>query len=136
MSEIVTTTNGGSEPILKVQNLKKYFQVGGGFLAGKGLTIRAVDDVSFSVKPGETFGLVGESGCGKTTLGQTIIRLYDPTEGSIDFQWNGHLEAEGARHAADPARYSDDLPGSVGVARSAHDGRVASFRSHSTSTPS
>ena len=85
MSEIVTTTNGGSEPILKVQNLKKYFQVGGGLLAGKGLTIRAVDDVSFSVKPGETFGLVGESGCGKTTLGQTVIRLYDPTEGSIVF---------------------------------------------------
>ena len=47
MSETVTTTNGGSEPILKVQNLKKYFQIGGGFLAGKGLTIRAVDDVSF-----------------------------------------------------------------------------------------
>jgi oligopeptide/dipeptide ABC transporter ATP-binding protein len=85
MSETVTTTNGGSEPILKVQNLKKYFQVGGGLLAGKGLTIRAVDDVSFMVKAGETFGLVGESGCGKTTLGQTVIRLYDPTEGSIIF---------------------------------------------------
>src|SRR6476661_2059064 len=85
MSETVATTNGGSEPILKVQNLKKYFQVGGGLLAGKGLTIRAVDDVSFMVKAGETFGLVGESGCGKTTLGQTVIRLYDPTEGSIIF---------------------------------------------------
>jgi oligopeptide/dipeptide ABC transporter ATP-binding protein len=71
--------------ILKVKHLKKYFEVGGGFLGGSGLTIRAVDDVSFHVRPGETFGLVGESGCGKTTLGQTIIRLYDPTSGSIEF---------------------------------------------------
>jgi oligopeptide/dipeptide ABC transporter ATP-binding protein len=83
---VATSTNGrSSEPILKVQNLKKYFQVGGGLLGGSGLTIRAVDDVSFSVRPGETFGLVGESGCGKTTLGQTVIRLHDPTEGQIVF---------------------------------------------------
>jgi len=71
--------------ILRVRNLKKYFHIGGGLLGGHGLTIRAVDDESFSVRPGETFGLVGESGCGKTTLGQTIIRLYDPTEGQVVF---------------------------------------------------
>ena len=77
----------GNDPgaILNIKNLKKYFHVGGGMLGGEGLTIRAVDDVSFSVRPGETFGLVGESGCGKTTLGQTIIRLYDPTDGQIIF---------------------------------------------------
>ena len=80
-----SSTNGGSEPILKVQNLKKYFSVGGGLFVGQALTIRAVDDVSF-VRAGETFGLVGESGCGKSTLGQTIIRLYEPTEGSIIFE--------------------------------------------------
>jgi oligopeptide/dipeptide ABC transporter ATP-binding protein len=74
---------GDIDEILKIVNLKKYFKIGGGFLGGHGLTIRAVDDVSFSVKRGETFGLVGESGCGKTTLGQTIIRLYQPTEGNI-----------------------------------------------------
>jgi oligopeptide/dipeptide ABC transporter ATP-binding protein len=74
-----------AEEILRVENLKKYFKVGGGFLGGKGLTIRAVDDVSFSVRRGETFGLVGESGCGKTTLGQTIIRLYEPTSGHAYF---------------------------------------------------
>jgi peptide/nickel transport system ATP-binding protein/oligopeptide transport system ATP-binding protein len=73
------------KPILRIKNLKKYFHIGGGFLGGDGLTIRAVDDVSFHVRPGETFGLVGESGCGKTTLGQTIIRLYEPTSGQIEF---------------------------------------------------
>ena len=71
--------------LLRVQNLKKYFELGGGVLGGKRMSIRAVDNVSFSVRPGETFGLVGESGCGKTTLGQTIIRLYEPTDGSIVF---------------------------------------------------
>jgi oligopeptide/dipeptide ABC transporter ATP-binding protein len=84
----VTTPNGASGPenILEVSGLKKYFHIGGGFLArNSALTIRAVDDVSFAVRRGETFGLVGESGCGKTTLGQTIIRLYNPTEGNIVF---------------------------------------------------
>src|SRR5919205_1110166 len=81
-----STANGiRPEEILRIENLKKYFKIGGGFLGGSGLVIRAVDDVSFSVKRGETFGLVGESGCGKTTLGQTIIRLYEPTEGKINF---------------------------------------------------
>ncbi len=72
--------------ILRVEGLKKYFKIGGGFLSGKPITIRAVDDVSFSIKRGETFGLVGESGCGKTTLGQTVIRLYQPTAGKILFE--------------------------------------------------
>lgn len=84
---IAETGNGsGGDYILEVRNLKKYFHVGGGILSRKSaLTIRAVDDVSFAIKRGETFGLVGESGCGKTTLGQTIIRLYDPTDGQIIF---------------------------------------------------
>jgi oligopeptide transport system ATP-binding protein len=83
------------EEILRIEHLKKYFQIGGGFLGGKGLSIKAVDDVSFSVKRGETFGLVGESGCGKTTLGQTIIRLYEPTDGNILFNGTdlSHLSA-------------------------------------------
>ncbi|HEY7033174.1 MAG TPA: ABC transporter ATP-binding protein [Thermomicrobiales bacterium] len=79
-------SNGDAgKEILRVEHLKKYFKLGGGFLGGKELTIHAVDDVSFSVRRGESFGLVGESGCGKTTLGQTIVRLYDPTSGSIYF---------------------------------------------------
>ncbi len=72
--------------VLEVKDLKKYFHIGGGFMDRKSaMTIRAVDDVSFKVRRGETFGLVGESGCGKTTLGQTIIRLYNPTSGNIIF---------------------------------------------------
>lgn len=78
--------NGSADNILEVHNLKKHFKIGGGFLSrGGGMNIRAVDDISFVVRRGETFGLVGESGCGKTTLGQTIIRLYNPTEGNIIF---------------------------------------------------
>src|SRR5215216_3557838 len=75
----------GGNDILRIEHLKKYFSLGGGLFGGRNLTIRAVDDVSFAVRKGETFGLVGESGCGKTTLGQTIVRLYDPTEGNIYF---------------------------------------------------
>jgi oligopeptide transport system ATP-binding protein len=85
----LTSPNGANGPddnILEVTGLKKHFHVGGGFLAkSSALNIRAVDDVTFSVRRGETFGLVGESGCGKTTLGQTIIRLYNPTAGKIVF---------------------------------------------------
>jgi len=68
--------------ILEVKNLCQYFT------SGKGknkMTVKAVDDVSFGVRPAETFGLVGESGCGKTTTGRTIIRLYDPTSGEMYF---------------------------------------------------
>ena len=74
------------EPILKVQNLKTYFPIKKGFFRMTADYVRAVNDVSFDVYPGETLGLVGESGCGKTTLGRTILRLVEPTSGSIEFQ--------------------------------------------------
>ena len=69
---------------MEVKNLKMYFPVGN-TLFGKRKILKAVDDVSFHLYPGETFGLVGESGCGKTTVGRTVTRLYEPTEGSILF---------------------------------------------------
>ena len=72
------------KPIIEVKNLKKYFPVSGG-LFKKQNYVRAVDGVSFAIMPGETLGLVGESGCGKSTIGRTILRLYEPTEGRIIF---------------------------------------------------
>lgn len=73
------------EPILQVKNLKTYFPVKEGILGKVTDHIKAVDDVSFDVFPNETLGLVGESGCGKTTLGRTILRLIEPTSGQIIF---------------------------------------------------
>ncbi len=70
-----------SNKLLEVKNLKQYFQVSGKFLKPK--YVKAVDDVSLFINKGETLGLVGESGCGKTTLGRTILRLYEPTGGKI-----------------------------------------------------
>ena len=80
-----------SEPLLKVENLKQHFPVSRQF------TVKAVNDVSFEVYPGETYGLVGESGSGKTTIGRSIIRLYDPTDGKITFngrEISGKLSAD------------------------------------------
>jgi oligopeptide/dipeptide ABC transporter ATP-binding protein len=77
---------GASPPLLVVENLKKYFVVRKkGPKRGKS-TVQAVDDVSFSIDEGETLGLVGESGCGKTTVGRTVLRLYTPTSGHVYFR--------------------------------------------------
>src|SRR5436190_2537743 len=82
----MTTNPSTNGVLLKVQNLKKHFKIGGGLIVNRqGRMLKAVDGVSFEIRRGETFGLVGESGCGKTTLGQTIVRLYEPTSGSILF---------------------------------------------------
>ncbi len=71
------------KPIIEVRNLKKYFTKKTGILGNKVKHIKAVDDITFSIKKGETLGLVGESGCGKSTTGRTLIRLYDVTGGEI-----------------------------------------------------
>lgn len=72
--------------LLKVKNLKKYFPVRGGILSKIIGYVQAVDEISFDIKEGETLGLVGESGCGKTTAGRTITRLLEPTAGEVDFE--------------------------------------------------
>ena len=75
-----------SPPLLQVENLKTYFPVSGGRLGGPVEKVHAVDDVSFDLLGGETLGLVGESGCGKSTTGRNILRLVNPTSGSIRFE--------------------------------------------------
>jgi oligopeptide/dipeptide ABC transporter ATP-binding protein len=73
------------EPLLSIRNLKKYFPIRRGVLSRVAAHVKAVDDISFEISKGETFGLVGESGCGKTTAGRTILRLIEPDAGSIQF---------------------------------------------------
>ena len=104
IAELETSQQDG-EPLLIVDHLKKYFAVkaaGAGFLSSETATVKAVDDVSIHVMPGETLGLVGESGCGKTTVGRAVLRLDEPTGGTIrfggaDITHAGHSDMRGVR---------------------------------------
>jgi oligopeptide transport system ATP-binding protein len=80
-----------NDVLIEVDHLKKYFQVGGN------QTLKAVNDLSFGIRQGETLGMVGESGCGKSTAGRTILRLYEPTAGSVNFQGQNIMKAKGAK---------------------------------------
>jgi len=83
--------------LLEIKNLRKYFPVRGGFIEGSRGIVKAVDGVNLEVTRGETLGLVGESGCGKTTLGRMILRLEAPTEGEIFFEGENVLGYNGER---------------------------------------
>src|SRR3984893_3968067 len=76
---------GGAAELLRVEHLKMHFPVTKGFLQRRAGSVRAVDDISFTVNKGETLGLVGESGCGKSTTGRAILQLYKPTGGTVNF---------------------------------------------------
>ncbi|MBP5163962.1 MAG: ATP-binding cassette domain-containing protein [Lachnospiraceae bacterium] len=84
-------TKAESGNLLEVEHLKEYFPVSVGM---KKIPLKAVDDVSFTIKPGETLGLVGESGCGKTTVGRTLLQLYKPTAGRIVFDGDVLFDSE------------------------------------------
>ena len=94
-----TDAQKSGEPLLAVRGLSKHFEVRGG-LRGESGTVRAVQDVSFDIKPGETLGLVGESGCGKTTVGRLILRLEDTTGGEIRFEGRNLTDAGAAEMKA------------------------------------
>src|SRR3990172_6082988 len=85
-TEPAIASRNGKEDLIEVQNLTKYFAVRGGLLQRVVAWVQAVDDVSFTVKKGETLGLVGESGCGKTTVGRTMLLLTEPTAGQVLFE--------------------------------------------------
>ena len=81
----MTTTVSTPEPLIRVQNLKKHFPITAGLFRRQVGTVKAVDGISFDLLPKETLGLVGESGCGKTTAGRTVLNLYTATEGKVYF---------------------------------------------------
>lgn len=91
-------------PLLEVKNLKMYFPVRSGIFLRQSGWVKAVDDVSFQINPGETLGLVGESGCGKSTIGKCLVRLLNPTAGQINFK--GHNLATISQRKMRPLRPS------------------------------
>jgi oligopeptide/dipeptide ABC transporter ATP-binding protein len=86
MSQVVSATATDTKPLVEVRNLCTYFPIKRGVLSRTVGWIRAVDNVSFDIQPGKTLGLVGESGCGKTTVGRSILRLITPMSGTVKYQ--------------------------------------------------
>jgi len=84
-----------SGTLIRLENLRKYFSIESGFIQKVRVDLKAVDGVSFEIEGGDTFGLVGESGCGKTTIGKVLLKLYEPTAGEIFFDGKEVTHLEG-----------------------------------------
>ncbi len=111
------------DALLSVRGLKKHFPILSGVLRRQVGSVYAVDGVSFDVRPGETLGLVGESGCGKSTTARLILRLIEPTAGEVMLDGTDIRALTRQRAQERAQRHADHLPGSVRVARSAHAGQ-------------
>ena len=95
MTQTAAGGENGKWDLVQVKNLVKFFPIRGGFLQKVKAWVQAVDDVSFTIREGETVGLVGKSGCGKTTVGRTMLRLIEPTSGSVVFNGVDVLKLRG-----------------------------------------
>jgi oligopeptide/dipeptide ABC transporter ATP-binding protein len=96
MTEQVISTGNGKTDLIRVNHLVKYFPIRGGLMQRVVAWVQAVDDVSFTVREGETLGLVGESGCGKTTVGRTMLRLTEPTGGEVIYNDTNIFDLHGS----------------------------------------
>ena len=118
MSEVNEKT-----PLLEVRNLRKLFAGKSSFFQKDKSWIKAVDDVSFTLNPKETLGVVGESGCGKSTMGRSVLRLIEPTSGEIFYKGKDFTKASGQELRKNARRYADHFPGSVRILKSENDHR-------------
>ena len=119
-----------TKPLLSVRHLSKKFPVGKDFFGRANKFVHAVNDVSFDIMPGETFSLVGESGCGKSTTSRLINHLIKPNEGEILFEGKDVAKlsekevraGHGKEHHPHAQADADGVPGSVRIAQSSHEG--------------
>ncbi len=107
-----------SNTVLEVNHLKTYYTMKKGVFGKSAGLVKAVDDVSFTIEKGKTFGLVGESGCGKTTIGKTILRLTEPTAGEAKLFGRDLFLLDQKRVKEDAHKDPDDFPGSIFLAGS------------------